>query len=451
MEIMKQGYLYNFNQLIFFFFICCWGCAKNPELLTARDMVVEQVNTSIKNVYKTHIAGNAEQFVNNEIITGIVTANDAMDNFYKSIVIQDSTAAITIKLDGFSLSTLYPLGMRVVLRLNGMWMGEYGGMLQLGGGVDRSDPQFPSIIPLPASLFQKHIVTFSSEKMPEPVAVSYDQLNDSLHSRLIRLTNIQFAENDTASYLGDWVNKATNSLSLKYCTGGTVYLRTSGFAKFAKIKSPKGSGNITGIYSEFGSQRQLMIRDTNDIIFSSARCNNYSAYNLLFEDFEQYPVNSTLLIPLWQNIAEQAKQHFQIQQFQQNSFASISALGSQEPTISSWLIMPPIQLDNSKNEQLSFLTRESFDNGATLEVLISSNYDGKGQPWKAKWQLLKANIASGASSGIGINWVKSGNISLNGLQGQAYIGFRYSGSDLGSSTMRRNTNFWVDDVKITAQ
>lgn len=448
---MRQGYLFKLHQLFFFLFICCWGCTKTRDMPSAHEMVIEQVNTSINSIYKTHIAGNAEQFVNNEIITGIVTANDAMDNFYKSIVIQDSTAAITLKLDGFSLSALYPLGMRLVLRLNGMWMGEYGGMLQLGGGVDRSDPQFPSIVPLPASLFQKHIVTLSAEKMPEPVAVSYDQLHDSLHSRLIRLNNIQFAENDTASYLGDWVNKATNSLSLKYCTGGTVYLRTSGFAKFAKIKSPKGSGSITGIYSEFGSQRQLMIRDTNDIVFSSARCNNNSGYNLLFEDFEQYPVQSTLNIPLWQNITEQAKQQFQIQRFQQNSFASVTALGSQESAITSWLIMPPLQLNNSKNEQLSFLTRDAFDNGATLEVLVSSNYDGKGQPWKAKWQLLKANIANGSSTGMGVNWVKSGNISLNGLQGQVYIGFRYNGSDLGSSPTKRNTNFWVDDVKITAQ
>lgn len=448
---MRKGYLFKLHQLLFFLFICCWGCTKTRDMPSAHEMVIEQVNTSINSIYKTHIAGNAEQFVNNEIITGIVTANDAMDNFYKSIVIQDSTAAITLKMDGFSLSALYPLGMRVVLRLNGMWMGEYGGMLQLGGGVDRADPQFPSIIPLPASLFQKHIITLAAEKMPEPLSVSYDQLHDSLHSRLIRLNNIQFVENDTASYLGDWVNKSTNSLSLKYCNGGTVYLRTSGFAKFAKIKSPKGSGSITGIYSEFGSQRQLMIRDTNDIVFSSARCNNNSGYNLLFEDFEQYPVQSSLHIPLWQNITEQAKQQFQIQRFQQNSFASISALGSQESAITSWLILPPIQLNNSKNEQLSFLTRDAFDNGATLEVLLSSNYDGKGQPWTAQWQLLKANIANGSSTGMGVNWVKSGNISLNGFQGQVHIGFRYNGSDLGSSTVRRNTNFWVDDVKITAQ
>lgn len=448
---MNQGYVQKMNQLFFFLFVCCWACTRNREVPPSSVRATELVNTSLKDIYNTHIAGNAEQFINNEVITGIVTANDATDNFYKSIVIQDSTAAVTIKLDGFSLSALYPIGLRVVVKLNGMWMGEYGGMLQLGGGIDRSDPQFPSILPLPASLFQKHIVPVDIQKMPEPLEVGYDQLHDSLHSRLVKLNQIQFAENDTASYLGDWINKATNSLSLKYCTGGTVYLRTSGFAKFAKQKSPKGSGSIIGIYSEFGSQRQLMIRDTSDMFFVVSRCNSNNGNNLLFEDFEQYPIQSTVSIPLWQNIPELAKQDFQIQQFQQNSFASVTALGSQESAICSWLILPPLQLNNSTNEQLSFLTRDAFDNGASLEVLLSANYDGKGQPWKAKWQPLKANIANGARNGIGASWVKSGNISLHGFKGQVYIGFRYTGSDPASSTGKRNTNFWVDDVKISGQ
>lgn len=448
---MKQGYIQKLNQFFFFLFVCCWACTRNRDVPPISVIATEQVNASIKSIYNTHISGNTEQFVNNEVISGVVTANDATDNFYKSIIIQDSTAAITLKLDGFSLSALYPLGMKVFVKLNGMWMGEYGGMLQLGGGIDRSDPQFPAILPLPASLFQKHIILATLHKMPEPIEVGYDELHDSLHSRLVKLNQIQFAENDTAAYFGDWVNKATNSLSLKFCSGGTVYLRTSGFAKFAKQKSPKGSGSVIGIYSEFGSQRQLMLRDTSDIRFTASRCNMNSGYTLFYEDFEQYPVPSTIYIPLWQNIPELAKQEFQIQRFQQNSFASVTALGSQESAICSWLLLPPLQLNNSTNEQLSFLTRDAFDNGASLEVLLSANYDGKGQPWKAKWQPLKANIANGASNGIGVSWVKSGNISLHGFKGQVHLGFRYTGSDLGSSTSKRNTNFWVDDVKITAQ
>jgi hypothetical protein len=427
------------------------ACIKNydsPPLYVGTGL---QANTSIKSLYDSHIAGNSEQFVDNEIITGIVTANDANDNFYKTIVLQDSTAAISIRMDGFGLSANYPLGMRLVVKLNGMWMGEYGGMLQLGGGVDRSDPLFTELIPVPTALFSKHFVVVGMNSMPSPLEVTYNQLHDSLHSRLVKLNNIEFAATDTAKFYGDAINKITTSHSLKFCGGGTVYLRTSGFASFASVRTPKGSGSITGIYSEFGSQRQLMVRDTNDVQFNQNRCVRNGPSVIFFEDFEQYLPNQSLTIPQWSNFAESGKQFYQIQSMQQNRFASITALGSNETNVVSWLILPPIQLNNTTGEQLSFLTRDAFDNGAILQVLISSNYDGKGQPWKAKWAVLNANIAKGAIGGIGFGFTQSGNINLSNYAGLIHLAFKYSGNDSGHSSSRKNTNYMVDDIKITAQ
>lgn len=410
-----------------------------------------KANTTIKSLYDSHLAGNNEQFVDNEIITGIVTANDANDNFYKTIVLQDSTAAISIRMDGFGLSANYPIGMRLMVKLNGMWMGEYGGMLQLGGGVDRSDPLFTELVPVPAALFSKHFLSVGMDVLPTPLEVSYNQLHDSLHSRLVRLNNIEFAITDTAKFFGDAINKLTTSHSLKFCGGGTVYLRTSGFASFASVKTPRGSGSITGIYSEFGSQRQLMIRDTNDVQFNQNRCIFNGPAVLFYEDFEQVIPNQSLSIPQWANLAESGNQFYQIQSFQNNRVASITALGTNETAVTSWLILPAIQLNNSSGEQLSFLTRDAFDNGAGLQILLSNNYDGKGQPWKAKWSTLNANIAKGSVGGVSAVFTKSGNINLSNYAGLVHIAFKYTGSDTGPLASRKNTNYWVDDVKITAQ
>lgn len=419
-----------------------------PPLYSGNNL---KANSSIKSLYDSHLAGNNEKFVDNEIITGVVTANDANDNFYKTIVLQDSTAAISIRMDGFGLSANYPVGMRLIVKLNGMWMGEYGGMLQLGGGVDRSDPLFTELVPVPAALFSKHFLSAGMDKLPTPLEVSYNQLQDSLHSRLVKLNNIEFAVNDTAKFFGDAINKLTTSHSLKFCGGGTVYLRTSGFASFASVKTPNGSGSITGIYSEFGSQRQLMIRDTSDVKFTQSRCVYNGPSVLFYEDFEQYATNQLLAISQWTNIAESGKQFYQIQSFQNNRVASITALGTNETAVVSWLILPALQLNNSIGEQLSFLTRDAFDNGAGLQILLSNNYDGKGEPWKAKWSSLNATIAKGAIGGISSVFTKSGNINLSNYAGLVHIAFKYTGSDSGPLASRKNTNYWVDDVKITAQ
>jgi hypothetical protein len=59
---------------------------------------------------------------------------------------------------------------------------------------------------------------------------------------------------------------------VKFCTGGTIYLRTSGYADFAGIAVPKNNGDIIGIYSVFNTEKQILLRDTSDILFRGKRC-----------------------------------------------------------------------------------------------------------------------------------------------------------------------------------
>lgn len=440
-----------YSMVILYFVLLACACKQQLDAAPPYTGTSLKVNTSIRDLYTSHIPGNVERFINNEVITGIVTANDENDNFYKSIVIQDSTAAITVRLDGFGLSALFPLGMRVMIKLNGLWMGEYGGMLQIVGSVDRTNPLQADLMPLPAALFNRHIFAVGLQTMPSPIDIQYNQLHDSLQSRLIRLNQVEFAAADTAQPYSDAINKITTSHSVKFCSGGTIYLRTSGFANFAAQKTPSGNGSMVGIYSIFGSQKQLAIRDTRDVQFGNQRCIQTGPAVLLWEDFEQFTNNQKLSNAQWQNLAESGQVFFQIQSQQNNRFASISALGTGQPTTTSWLVLPPVSLSQVKSPQLSFLTKDQFDNGASLRVMISTNYDGKGQPWKAKWTNLKANIANGSSTGIAANWTPSGPINLNNYAGLVYIAFKYEGNDLNSSAAKKNTNFWVDDVKIIAQ
>ena len=97
---------------------------------------------------------------------------------------------------------------------------------------------------------------------------------------------------------------------------------------------------------------------------------------------------------------------------------------------------------------MSFQTKDGFDNGAVLQVYLSTNYDGGITPWKAKWTALKANISKGAVSGIAADWVSSGNISLASFSGSVYIAFRYDAADPTSVIDKRTTSFQLDNVRI---
>ena len=428
-------------------FLFPFGCIKNVDQPPLYNGVDAKATISIRQLRDSHIPGNFEKFTDEQIITGIVVANDASDNFYKSIVIEDSTAGITIRLDGFGLASDYPLGKRLFIRLNGLWMGEYGGMLQLGGAIDQSNPLYPELIPIPSPLFSKVLLMGNIEKMPAPILVRFEQLKDTMQSRLITIDSIELTSSDTAKPFADIINKATVSHTLRICNSGSLYLRTSGFASFAAIKTPRGNGKITGIYSVFGSQKQLMIRDTSDIRMNGLRCTSGGAKQLFYEDFESIPVNMDVAINGWKNIAETGGVAFIGKISSSNRYAEIGAFATNQLVVSTWLVLPPINLNNSANEQLSFLTKDAFDNGALLQVYISTNYDGS-LPWKAKWTLLKALISKGSVNSIATKFANSGNISLSGFNGTVHIAFKYDGNDLPGANNKRTTTFQLDEIKI---
>ena len=144
-------------------------------------------------------------------------------------------------------------------------------MLQIVASVDTSSGQL-NTAGIPASLFSKFIRVVKDNHLILPLMVSYKNLSDTLQGRLIKISNVEFSAADTNSTFADKKNKIGASRGLKFCSGGTIYLRTSGYADFAGITLPKNNGEVTGIYSVYNSEKQILIRDTSDILFRAKRC-----------------------------------------------------------------------------------------------------------------------------------------------------------------------------------
>jgi hypothetical protein len=144
-------------------------------------------------------------------------------------------------------------------------------MLQVVASVDTISGQLVTA-GIPVSLFSKYIKVVKENTNIIPMAVSFKNLGDSLQGRLIKISNVEFSAADTNFTFADKKNKIGASRSLKFCTGGTIYLRTSGYADFAGISIPKNNGDIVGVYSVYNYEKQLLLRDTSDILFRSKRC-----------------------------------------------------------------------------------------------------------------------------------------------------------------------------------
>ena len=110
----------------------------------------------------------------------------------------------------------------------------------------------------------------------------------------------------------------------------------------------------------------------------------------------------------------------------------------------SWLVTPGINLSGGTNPKFNFTTVDGYDNGATIKVYISTNYNGSSTPWTSTWTELPVTISSGHTTGYAPAFVPSGDIDLSAYSGTVYFAFVYEGSDPS-----KTTTFEVDDVTVT--
>ena len=182
-----------------------------------------------------------------------------------------------MRLGSANLYNTYPVGRKLFVKVKGLYLGQYSGTLQLGGGIDSAYLNQGGVTLLVYNLFDKHIVKGPLNQPLVPLEVAATQLTTTLQDRyistLIRLTDMEFAVTDTGKTYAD-AGQSGNRI-VQGCSAPTanrITLRTSNYSNFADTKVPSGNGSITGVYSYFGSTRQLTIRDTADVRFNASRC-----------------------------------------------------------------------------------------------------------------------------------------------------------------------------------
>ena len=85
------------------------------------------------------------RFNQNMIIGGVVAANDQSGNIYKQIYIQDNTGGICISLNASELYTTYMVGQTVYIKCNGLSLGNYDSLPELGYNNAGAIGQIPQL------------------------------------------------------------------------------------------------------------------------------------------------------------------------------------------------------------------------------------------------------------------------------------------------------------------
>jgi len=236
-------------------------------------------NKTIAQIKALYNSATAVRIDSDYTVYGIVTADDKSGNFYKQIVIQDSTAGLAVLIDNASLYNDYPVGRKVYIKLKGLYMSKYAATPQLGYLPDATG----SISNIPGSLVGNFIVKANYPNTVVPETVTLTQLTNTATfsyyvNRLVTINEAEFAASDMGKPYADPASISSGtSRNIEECSSTkTIQLRSSGYANFQPLLTPTGKGKITGIFTLYNSTPQLVIRDTADVKFAGLRCNGSS-------------------------------------------------------------------------------------------------------------------------------------------------------------------------------
>lgn len=253
--IMLSGCNYNsFDPVVY----------SEPEIPLANTTIAQ-----LKSLYQ----GSPTDITDTEIIiSGYIITTDKSNNFYRTFIIDDGTAAAEIYAGLYDLHNNYKQGQRVTVLAKGLCMAANNGMLQLG--VRGSNPKYPVDYISHAGVLKQHILRHNESSIITPATLLIKDLNDKAIGRLVTVRNIRtYYATDTTWAVPASVSPTSSPLSanikFKATTGDSIYVFTSGYADFAGELVPREKVNITGILLKNdinGKPNYLLkIRDLNDV------------------------------------------------------------------------------------------------------------------------------------------------------------------------------------------
>lgn len=141
----------------------------------------------------------------------------------------------------------------------------------------------------------------------------------------------------------------------------------------------------------------------------------------------------------WTSLVVAGDKDWYFTEYDSNTYAACTAYKGTDSGngYDSWLITPPLKVDEMTSKVLSFESQAAYKGSPDLEVYVMTTND----PATATLTRLNCTLATAPSSGYS-GFEPSGNISLEDYTGIIYIGFRYTATTASSSM-----TWCIDNVK----
>ena len=428
----------NFEQAPLEYFITHATMKPNTTLQELKEAFDQDVN-----FYATEVGtkANGEHY----IVEGRITSSDEAGNIFKKLAIEDATGGVIFSIDQSSLYESYRFGQIVVVDVTGMWYGNYGAGIQIGGKPD-GDPATSAPARMSSSLWSAQAQT---DGLANPDKVNIYDLTVAealqLHAnradmlewqgRLVRITDVHFETPGKELAVSGQTN---NTSYIVGADGQRMAINTSGYSTFWSTKAPKGTGNVLAVLTNYTSGWQLQLNNAEGLEGFTPWSDEpepeleaVGSFDITFE--------SGVIPDGWNKYAIEGNKDWYVTSFNNNYYASMTGYKGTAP-FDSWLVSQPVDASKLSAKTLTFDTQVNGygSTTTTFEVFILDNAD----PAKANKTKLTCTLPDAPASGYS-DWASSGNVSLAQATGKFYIGWRYA------ATTDANYATWcLDNIKV---
>jgi hypothetical protein len=420
--------------MLFFGIITFFGCQKpwNEPEFKADDWVgptsplqyytIGFNGENNRYVLRLHTNGNAPDSIitpkdrNFRYLRAVVVSSDEGGNYYKSMVIQDSTGGVELELDMAGLYNTYPVGQKVVIVLNGLVIGDYHNLPQIGWIYNGTQ-----VGRINSLFFDKYIIKDglpSLKNVPKPLTNNQiDFFGDNDLNKLVRLENVTFGKNAIGEPLAynDFTTDWKVYVPLANGKKDSVTVRTSNFAKFRNTIIEDKAYTLTGILTKYNSTYQFMIRTKEDIEVIPSEPDESIVFDFTTNPIEagKWSIQPTSASTAWTFRPNS------------NSMAHIgNKTGSSHTDMDDWLISPVITCPNRANAYLHFEHQINVQNATYSAYKVyyttSNSTTFNLSDWNELGEITSFPNAFGWSNNIPISKINSNNFR---------IAFRYLSTD----------------------
>ena len=227
--------------ILCFMLVGCYNAADESHILSE----LPHSTTDIRSL-KERIVGTRPSRIDQDIVVvGRIISSDRDENFYRSIVVDDGTAAIEVMMGITPLAADYPEGLEVALRLEGCYIAYQRGVAVVGTKAAEYESYDVGYLASREAV-DRVVVRSSSVEVQRPRSVAIAELEYGDCGRLVRVDGVHVIASTSIDDVMEDARWRGYAL-FKNDAGDSVAVYTREYARFAENAIPMGEVSLSGI------------------------------------------------------------------------------------------------------------------------------------------------------------------------------------------------------------